>query len=400
MKRVLFVIQSIGFGGSMTSLINLLGFLKNDQNFSIDVLIMDKYGELLEQVEEVANVLPENRILQAVSATRDKLLRYRRYDLIAVRCYFAIKARVDGKTTEKLAFEHASRSLSGKYDCVIAYQESIATKFVSYVQAKRKIAWVHNDFENVCSLCGGLYAMNQLYSLFDKIVCVSKAAQQNFQARLHFNPNNIEYIYNTLNQDIIRQKATVPIEEVIPKDSVIYRNLFQPNTIKFVSSGRFVNQKRFDRVVQASKLLKMHGGKFFWFILGDGQLCNEIAKMISNQGLEEQVYLTGSLKNPFPFINCCDVFVLTSDFEAHPMVANEALILNKPVITTSFESATEVVLDKKNGIICEMSPESIAGACAKLIRDKKFLSKLQFEASRFQYENDTIINKVKILMGE
>ena len=62
MKRVLFVIQSIGFGGSMTSLINLLGFLKNDQNFSIDVLIMDKYGELLEQAEEVANVLPENRI--------------------------------------------------------------------------------------------------------------------------------------------------------------------------------------------------------------------------------------------------------------------------------------------------------------------------------------------------
>ena len=82
------------------------------------------------------------------------------------------------------------------------------------------------------------------------------------------------------------------------------------------------------------------------------------------------------------------------------MVANEALILNKPVISTSFESAKEVVLDKKNGLICEMSPESIAGACAKLISDRNFLSKLQVEANQFQYENDTIINKVKILMGE
>lgn len=170
--------------------------------------------------------------------------------------------------------------------------------------------------------------------------------------------------------------------------------------MKFVSSGRFVNQKRFDRVVHASKLLKLHGEKFVWFILGDGQLYDEIAKMISDEGLEEYVYLTGSLKNPFPFINCCDVFVLTSDFEAHPMVANEALILNKPVISTSFESAKEVVLDKKNGLICDMNPESIADACAKLIWDKNFLSKLQSEASQFQYENDTIINKVKILMGE
>lgn len=400
MKHVLFVIQSIGFGGSMTSLINLLGFLKRDQNFSIDVLIMDKYGELLEQAEEVANVLPENRILQAVSATRDKLKRYRRYDLIATRCYFAVKARVAGKTTENLAFDYAAKSISGKYDCVIAYQESIATKFVSYIQAKRKIAWVHNDFENVCHLCGGLDAMNQLYSSFDKIVCVSKAGQRNFRSGLNFGPKNIEYIYNTLNQNVIREKAIMPVEEMISKDSVLYQKLLQHDVMKFVSSGRFVNQKRFDRVVHASKLLKLHGEKFVWFILGDGQLYDEIAKMISDEGLEEYVYLTGSLKNPFPFINCCDVFVLTSDFEAHPMVANEALILNKPVITTSFESAKEVVLDKKNGLICDMNPESIADACAKLIRDKNFLSKLQSEASQFQYENDTIINKVKILMGE
>lgn len=400
MKRVLFVIQSIGFGGSMTSLINLLGFLKRDQNFSIDVLIMDKYGELLEQAEEVANVLPENRILQAVSATRDKLKRYRRYDLIATRCYFAVKARVAGKTTENFAFDYAAKNISGKYDCVIAYQESIATKFVSYIQAKRKIAWVHNDFENVCHLCGGLDAINQLYSSFDEIVCVSKAGQRNFRSGLNFDPNNIEYIYNTLNQNVIREKAIMPVEEMISKDSVLYQKLLQHDVMKFVSSGRFVNQKRFDRVVHASKLLKLHGEKFVWFILGDGQLYDEIAKLISDEGLEDYVYLTGSLKNPFPFINCCDVFVLTSDFEAHPMVANEALILNKPVISTSFESAKEVVLDKKNGLICDMNPESIADACAKLILDKNFLSKLRSEASQFQYENDTIINKVKILMGE
>ena len=67
--KILFVLQSIGFGGSMTSLINLLGFLKNNEDLSIDVLFMDRYGELIEQAEQVAHILPANRILQSVSAT-------------------------------------------------------------------------------------------------------------------------------------------------------------------------------------------------------------------------------------------------------------------------------------------------------------------------------------------
>ena len=79
--KILFVLQSIGFGGSMTSLINLLGFLKNNEDLSIDVLFMDRYGELIEQAEQVAHILPANRILQSVSATRNKLVRLNRFDL-------------------------------------------------------------------------------------------------------------------------------------------------------------------------------------------------------------------------------------------------------------------------------------------------------------------------------
>ena len=144
--KILFVLQSIGFGGSMTSLINLLGFLKNNEDLSIDVLFMDRYGELIEQAEQVAHILPANRILQSVSATRNKLVRLNRFDLLVERAILAIQGKVLGKTTEKIAFEIAGKSFSNKYNCVIAYQESIATKFVSNIVAQKKIAWVHNDF--------------------------------------------------------------------------------------------------------------------------------------------------------------------------------------------------------------------------------------------------------------
>ena len=400
MKKILFVIQSIGFGGSMTSLINLLEFLKDNQNISIDVLIMDRYGELLGQIKEVAHVLPENRPLQAVSAPRNKLLKLRRFDLLVIRCIYAMIGKIYGETTENVAFKYAAKSFSNYYDCVIAYQESIATNFVSFVKADKKIAWVHNDFENVCKLYNGIDKMNYIYSMFDRIVCVSKASQKNFRAGLNFRSDYIDYIYNTLNEDIIKRKAVVPVEQIISTKNDLYQKLCQNKIFKFVSSGRIVRQKRFDRVIQAAKILKMQGIEFFWFIIGDGQLYSEISEMIANEKLENYVFLTGGLKNPFPIVNYCDAFVLTSDFEAHPMVANEALILGKPVITTSFESAKEVVVDEKNGLICEMTSESIAFACKKLVENKSLFFNLQAEVNHFHYCNDTIIRKVLKLIGE
>ena len=56
MKKVLFVLQGIGFGGSMTSLLNLLFFMGKDK-LDIDVLFMDRYGELLEQAQDITNVV-------------------------------------------------------------------------------------------------------------------------------------------------------------------------------------------------------------------------------------------------------------------------------------------------------------------------------------------------------
>lgn len=399
-KKVLFVLQSIGFGGSMTSLINLLGFLKKNSNLSIDVLFMDRYGELLEQAKDLAHVLPENAILQSVTPTRDKLLQLRRFDLLIKRCCLALCGKLKNTSTEKLAFKLASKSFSGMYDCVIAYQESIATQFVSEIQADKKIAWVHNDFDNVLCICGGIDAMNKLYSSFDTIVCVSKAGQKNFRDGLTFDPHHIEYVYNTLDTYKIQANALISIDQVLHKDSIVLQKLREKKTIKFVSSGRMVRQKRFDRAILAAKELKSMGVDFYWFIIGDGELFSDMSEMIVSEKLEDCVFLTGGLKNPFPVVNACDIFVLTSDFEAHPMVANEALILGKPVISTDFESASEVVVHEYNGLISKRDPEYIATTCRNLVENKSLFERLKRNAIEFVYQNDDIINKVIRIIGE
>lgn len=393
--KILFVLQSIGFGGSMTSMINLLTLLKKDEKtLDIDVLLMDPYGELYHELEKNVHILKTDYALQAVTLSREKIISKKMYRLLFRRVLMWMKGKICRNSTSHQGYLLSAKYYSNKYDCVIAYQESIATDYAKYIKAPKHIAWVHNDYDNVLKRYHNCNDMRNTYDYYDKIVCVSKAGAQNFINKSGLNTDKITCIYNTLITEKLNQKSEIDIEKILcADDKSEILNAINSNVVKFVSSGRFVNQKRFDRAIEAAAILKSKGYKFKWFILGNGELFDDISNMILKHKLQDYVYLTGGLNNPFPVVRRSDVFVLTSDFEAHPMVANEALIIGKPVISTNFESASEVIIDNVNGMICEMSPESIAGKLEEVLNDEQLLVSLKKNAESFRYDNDSIIRQ-------
>ena len=397
--KLLFVLQSIGFGGSMTSMINLLSLLKNEKTLNIDVLLMDPYGELYQELEKHVNILKTDCTLQAVTIPREKIISKKKYGLLVRRALIWMRGMICRKSTSDQGYMMSAKNYSNKYDCVIAYQESVATNFARYIKSQKHITWVHNDYDNVLKRYRDSDNMRYVYSFYDKIVCVSKAGANNFRNKSGIEPEKIITIYNTLITEKLKQKAEVRLETVLGEDKRELISAFESDEIKLVSSGRFANQKRFDRVIETAVILKSRGYKFKWFILGNGELFNEISNMIIEYKLQDYVYLTGGLMNPFPVIKAVDVFVLSSDFEAHPMVANEALIIGKPVISTNFESASEVVKDNVNGMICEMSPESIAEKIERLLNDEQIFASLKENAESFRYDNDSIIQQFLMLFN-
>ena len=378
----------------MTSLINITGFLRDRTDIQVDVLFMDRYGALLHDAEAVANVLPEDANLQAFTMRRDKMRTMKRYDLMARRSLLAILQRLSMSTPE-LAYEIAARRYNDRYDCVIAYQESIATSFVRHIRAKKKIAWVHNDYENVKRICGGADKLRALYDGFDKVVCVSKVGMHNFLRFSGLPEERITYIYNTLPLEVIRGKA----EQPLPEQGGVKEALTKP-CFKIVSSGRFSAQKRFDRVVETAARMKQQGLDFVWLILGQGELYPRLKNEVVQRQLEQQVILPGALTNPFPVIKGCDLFVLTSDFEAHPMVANEALILGVPVISTNYESACEVIQHGVNGLITGMEVDSIEQTVSSMVKDKAAYQELKNNTVQTVYHNDVIVDQVYDLIME
>src|SRR5690606_6036868 len=82
--------------------------------------------------------------------------------------------------------------------------------------------------------------------------------------------------------------------------------------------------------------------------------------------LINDVTLMGYMENPFPYIKACDIYLQTSSFEGLGRTIIEAAILKKPIVTTNFPTASQILVHKETGYIVDMNPDAIANAIIEL----------------------------------
>ena len=105
-------------------------------------------------------------------------------------------------------------------------------------------------------------------------------------------------------------------------------------------------------------------------------MMSEIKRMATEYGLLNNIIFTGVKSNPYPYMALADIYVQTSRFEGFGLTISEARILNKPVISTNFPVVYNQIKDGVNGLICEMTPESIAQKILLLANDEQLRNKL------------------------
>ena len=94
------------------------------------------------------------------------------------------------------------------------------------------------------------------------------------------------------------------------------------------------------------------------YIIGSGEKEEEINDLIQEYHLQDHIYMTGQLDNPFPLINDCQCFILPSNHEGQPMVLLECLILNKPIVATDIPG-NRSVLEDNYGLLVENSIDGL-----------------------------------------
>ena len=110
-------------------------------------------------------------------------------------------------------------------------------------------------------------------------------------------------------------------------------------------------------------------------LVGDGPVRSSLERLASQLGLP--ITITGWVNDPELFYSAMDVFVLPSYSEGLPIVALEAMAMEKPVILTNVGGSVNLVEHDENGFL--ISPgdrEALTRRIIELIEDESLRTKM------------------------
>ena len=386
MKKVLFVIYSLGYGGAERSIVNLLNELSPAQ-YDVDLLLFQKTGDFLQQLPQWVNILETPEAMDRLygSVKRAGKWRFRKVFGTAVSHLFRKTRKAQRAYRWKHFYKKSIPALSGHYDVAVAYTGSENMYFVrDRVSADRKLVWIHNDYRTA------KYSRQDDYpylSDMDAIVSVSAGCVAVLQEEFPEFKDRIHYIENITSSAAVRKLA----ELFVPEE-------YQACSCNILSVGRLFQQKGFDMAIEAAVILKEKGLQFRWYIIGTGMMKQELLAQIQARGVEDCVFLLGTRNNPYPYIKNCDLFVQTSRYEGKSVVLDEAKILGKPILTTAYPTAADQIRDGAEGVIVDMTPEAIADGILRMLEDKALFAHIQQYLEEHEYGNQAEVEKyIKLL---
>ena len=331
-KRVLFFINGLYGGGAEKVLQTLLCHIDHNK---FDVTL---YGL---RKEQLSTDYPANITYRHIFAGGETNANLIKNLLIKIINKFIL-----------MVYHHFSPRLfyrlfvRGEYDTEVAFIEGYATRILSGStnRKSRKLAWLHTDLleNHWTDLAYHNHREEEIaYQKFDKILCVSETVKTQL-ARLYPSiMSSLEVCYNPVDEKRIRSLA---------EESVSSKQFLRAGTT-FVSIGRLVPQKGYDRLVRIAKELRDEGYDFAINILGEGPDRAVLESYIADNGLGKYVSLLGFHKNPYPYLKASEIFICSSYAEGYSTSITEALILGKAIITTEVSGAREQLGDNRLGII-------------------------------------------------
>lgn len=105
-----------------------------------------------------------------------------------------------------------------------------------------------------------------------------------------------------------------------------------------------------DILIEALSIMKARSTPFTCRLVGDGPSRPFLEKMIKDLRLQDEVSLTGVIKDVAAQLAKADLFVLPSRYEGFGIVILEAMASGLPVIVSNIEGPAEVVEDGKDGL--------------------------------------------------
>lgn len=361
MKKLLFAAVNMEVGGIETALLTLLNYLASSQN-EITLVLEEAKGIFLKELDKKIKIIeykPDNSKNVLIRKTKNLIKRIK----------FILKYK-------------------NKFDFSASFATySNMASFIARTASKNNALWGHADylelFHNNTKEVKKFFDTLQVYK-FKKIIFVSKKACKSFEKVYPEMKSKIIYCNNLINYKKILEMSNEKV------------NYTKEDTYTFVNIGRHDEvQKKLTRIIESAKKLKEDNINFKILFIGDGKNTNQYKELVKTYKLEKQIQFLGKNKNPYPYMKLADSIILSSDYEGYPVVFLEALVLEKPIITTNVSDAMEDI-NNKYGQVIQKDEKELYKVMKKFIQEGY---KIEEKFNKEEY-NKKIINTLQKIINE
>ena len=328
--KIAIVLPTLAYGGAEKLVLEELRVLSKDNRFAFELILLFEPGPLFEEFKNLdikIKVFNSSHNPLQVVVTYIMLYNYIRkekFDLIHVHLL---------------------------YNPIILILKFVGSKFLLTVHSTER---AFSFLEKIT------------FRLSDKVIACGVGTYQFLKrfvadSKLFLLPNGIRQKQININ-DLEELKVRYNIEGNFPV---------------ILSIGRLTHQKGFEYLIKSIRLLKSNYPEIKLLIAGEGEVRENLQKLIDKLGQHDHVKLLGIVKNAFELFPISDVYVNSSLWEGLPLTLLEAMSMKIPIIATNVGGNSEVVIDHQTGLLIRSESENeIAEAIRKVLSDSEFGKKL------------------------
>lgn len=179
----------------------------------------------------------------------------------------------------------------------------------------------------------------------------------------------------------IRNKSEVIVNQV---DEKFYHTNLAHHRKGIVTTGRLAPQKNHKILIDAFNLIKERTSENL-YIYGEGFMMNELHEYVKAKNLVDRVFIPGPIKNVPEVLREAKIYVLSSDYEGMPNGLMEAMALGLPCVSTDCPSGGPKALfgKKQSGFLVPVTDaHSLANAIITILSSEETMVGLSEENKR------------------
>ena len=185
----------------------------------------------------------------------------------------------------------------------------------------------------------------------------------------------------------------------LSKSEFLYKYHVPENSKIITYVASFKPQKGHQYLLKAIKMLHETHPDFYFFLVGSGELFNEIKEKSIAFGLSQNIIFTGTIHNVSEILEFSDLFVSPSLAESFGIALVEAMYFKVPIVAFGCDAVPEIVMHDYTGLLVDIyDTEGLKNCILKVLNQESIdVSTIVENAFRMATEKLSIENTVKKL---